>query len=331
MMSRKFYVLFLGLCLGITTYDFALGAPEQPFSFARIEQTKIDEYQNKIEQELRYETYRKTGVAAVAVLACSYGMYRLLFQHEKLPGVVPNQTIVSDLPAPDRTIVSASKEDLIKLLKEQKETIHALHNTMATMAGTMAGMKQWLAGQGIDVSGNPDGVSRSAWLKSWLRFFARSYGMIAMGSLVTETLNPLSRYFKKFDAAVNKAIDRMFHEQNLAWFLETHTTMPVLLDQIKSNTKTYDHAMMVANWNLYSNQLTSVLGFMQYKASLIEKQSDENGKRARIIIESIISHVNKSIDTVSSPETLSEIICHVYSSVERAFKDFEFTESILIY
>ncbi len=345
MIFQKAYRCMLVLCLSTTMYAQALVTPAQN-SLAGIDQKKVEKYQEKVLQEFKRNAQIRFAVAAVGLASVSFGVYILFFRSSK-----PSEVPLNIQKAPEGIgSNSVTNTELKRVIIELKRIIETTHNRVETVRNGMAK-------EGYDVGQE---VDWSAWFKSWGRFLGKQSVSIVLGSLLSGMLNPFTKYFKALDSAVDNLIDRIFHEGDINWFLSAHTNFYGLLDQLeehavalsdsdeiddqaKSKDKAYQCTLFINTWNLYIQQLVSMLGFMNYKAALLEKNSENNGQRAHAIIDEIMRTTNDAIKPMSkkllSGEHVSknglahinELVRNLRTGVGQAIENFAIAESVISY
>jgi hypothetical protein len=308
MIIPKMYRCMLVSCLLVTMYDVQGLVAFDQRALASIDQKKVDEYQRKVVEEFKHNTQIRFAVAAIGAVSISLGVYAMFFKSTN-PG---------DLSQNIHSKPEAVAADIVLSHVELKDVLDKIVRGMAK--------------EGYDVGQE---LNWSAWFKSWGRFLGKQSVSLVLGSVLSNMLNPFTKYFSVLDKAVDKLINRIFHEGDINWFLSVHTNFYSLLDQLEHQAsafcgstnvenhnnvqdKDYHCTVFINTWNLYINQLASMLGFMKYKANLLGKTSEFNAQRIFAIIDEIILLTNdtaKSINVGLFPDGTKHELSHVNEQV----------------
>lgn len=167
------------------------------------------------------------------------------------------------------------------------------------------------------------------WFKGYLKSFGRYYVTISIAQIVSGTLTPVTKYFKKLDAAVDRVIAKLFPQGDVNWFIDEHCGLFDLFDQLETDVcgmiqaQAHDESLYYVDsfaktWALSVGQLEAVFGFMQYKAQSFDT-SDEGEQRNRQRILDLIMHTQVYIDQfrAQTEQTLQAIAAQTKTDIKR--------------
>ena len=319
-MVRRFFSLSFFFLYAVNTVclqpALEIQLPELQ-QFARVEPEQVDFYHEKVSKELRKNKYVRVGVAVALLGATGFCGYKIFFGIPNKPTIVP--------PLEKTEGQECSNSELKKALEDAQETIRAQNKIM------------------VDKGLMPDTSTWSGWLKSWGSFFGQQYLIIGLAQVVGGTLTPFSKYFKKMDTVVDGMIGKVFHDEDLNWFITSHTNIFDLLDQLEKPTlamkdnPTEQHSFFVNTWQLSVQQLSSIVGFMQYKIAELKKTSIENAHRAQIIAGRVVNATNETSEQLQKLFEKSALaqsavqIQKLRTALQQVFSEFALTEALTIY
>jgi hypothetical protein len=148
-----------------------------------------------------------------------------------------------------------------------------------------------------------------------------------VGVLVTNTMNPIVKYFKVLDEKMEKLSNKIFYTPSIEWYVNTHC--PIMkafelmendINRDQSSNPAYND-IIINDWTLCVELIESLLGFMQYAIKLdADKPTLQQRKHSvqdalidavnqqRILMENQLAHNQRVTQITSLVQQISQVI-----------------------
>lgn len=281
-MLKKLFLFTLLLVTGINVLPASL-------QLGKINLQNVEKYQEEIAYKFKRGSLVKKAALGSALVAIAYLTYRM-------------NTLDSSVSAPaapklDLTL-EEKKEELMNKVIELCKKNGAISKATEENANTI---KRLLEDNGYYVSGTKLGWGQ--WASGWGNWFARMFTLSFVGSVASLSISPIMKYFKAFDAAVDKGVNRIFPYASIDWYLTTHANLPMVFNDLKREANKLDKqndlsqtVEFEASWNLLVNQIERVLGYISYRNELFGPLLKERGAQ---ISANLATLVNQKVDCIA--------------------------------
>lgn len=250
-MLKKLFLFILLLVTGINALPACL-------QLGKINRQNIEKYQKEITYKFKRGALVKKAALGSALVAISYLMYRLNAMDASIP--VP--------AAPKLDLTTEEKEEelmslVIEMCKKGEKNAQMINEFM--IQG-----KKFCDDNGYPFSDKPLGWGQ--WARGWGNWFARTFTLSFIGGVASLSLSPIMKYFKAFDAAVDKGVNRIFPDSSISWYLTTHANLPMVFNdlsrqagKIDLQTQQKGNTEFESSWNILVNQIERILGYIAFR------------------------------------------------------------------
>ncbi|MGB8467741.1 MAG: hypothetical protein WCE21_01950 [Candidatus Babeliales bacterium] len=313
-----------------------MACAHESFVLAPLTHEMVDAYQQKIERIMRRDYYIKAGAAASLIGLVAWCSYRIATAPSLPAQVTPpaeSVSLPSSAPAFIEDTVISNEQIWKKLLEMSKNA--AAQKVALMRYGVVYGSETW-----------PE------WFKNNVRYYAdRAIVGVACTGLIA-LFNPFNKYYQQFDAAFDKFLDLIFHDDSIAWFMQSQVANIPSLTLLETYAKKLDALswqneqerdlwqstaqLFVHSWHLYSKQVAALVGFMRYKAARYAQISSDHQQfmcqQADQLIQTVSrerEYLQQLLNDEHDAHTFVQSITVLQTDGNQALKEIALLESLL--
>jgi len=289
-MLKKLFLFILLLTTGINALAGCL-------QLGKIDAENVAKYQKEIAYKFKRGSLVKKAALGSAFVAIAYVTYRLSITDVPVPSV------------PKPPLTEEEKEELkhivIEMCKKGEKNLQLMNEFI--IQG-----KKFCDNNGYYLSDKTLGWGE--WAKGWGNWFARTFALSFVGGVASLSLSPIMKYFKAFDAAVDKGVNRIFPDSSISWYLTTHANLPMVFNdlnrqagKIDKQTAQNDNTEFESSWKILVNQVERILGYIAFRNESFGPLLKERGIQMSINLTAL---VNQRVDNiaVNTPQSYADWI-----------------------
>lgn len=143
-------------------------------------------------------------------------------------------------------------------------------------------------------------------------------------------IGPVGKYFTKFDGFVDKWLSAIFHEDSIAWYLESHVNFESMWQELEGYA--FDQNSFADIWRLHIHQLEGVVGFMCLQSQNLGQKNTVSAQRAETIAKTIVEQATvaatnfEAVFAQKNNSSVSGLITEYQENINKSIEHFKFIE-----
>lgn len=321
MLTKKFTSFVLLSLLCSSSFIFA-----GEILLCRPEAEEITKSLAQIKREEQSIAIKRYAFFACLVGAGCYAGYKLFWQAPAVPQ--PNAATLDSVDAKATQAVALGQENKTYICRIAEKLDIDLSNAQQAPVPVVPAPQPPATTPAKPAPGFL--LSSYNWCKSQSGQILQLTAATALFYAFQSGMGPVGKYFNRFDGFVDKWLSHVFHDDTLAWYLESHTHFEQLLPELQ--TYADDSIAFADVWKLLIHELEGTLAFMQLQAESFEQKNSITAQRAVAIAQTIMQEAAWAATTLEqafiagNTETITTVVAEYQEKLKKSIEHFKFIE-----